>query len=781
MVASLGLALALIALPDSLVYNGQNGDLDVGVPRFQVARVDIDGRLDEPRWLEAAVLDGFTQYEPVEGGEASEATELKVFYTEEAIYFGIRAYDSEPDRIIARLGERDRGVFGDDWVRITLDTFEDQRQAYVFYVNPLGLQTDGLWVEGLSRGGVSIDYNPDYIWESDGQLDDEGWTAEIRVPFVSLRFREVPSQNWGIQVAREVKRRGFKQSWAPLTKDISNTLAQSGRLVGLRDLHPRRLVEVNPVTTAVQTGSELAGEFQREDPRADFGLNARIGVTQNLVLDGTYNPDFSQVEADANRLSINERFALYFPEKRTFFLEGTDIFNTPANLVYTRRIVDPVAGTKLTGKVGSFAVGYIGALDESPSSLGDASGSAAFNLVRTRADVGTASTVGILYADRTMTDGSGAYNRVFAGDARLVFRGRYTFTTQVAGSLTRAPDAPGHLGLEPLFTTNLSRGGRTFSWGVGLTDIADGFSAQSGFITRAGDTKLDANMSFTRFGRPGAALESTSLRITSEAFFTHEGFWAGSGPFEQEIQLWPTLSFRGGRTLTFILRNGHFRFQPQRYDAYAVQGPDGSVEAFQLPPQLRNLKAIGLMPRLRITNSTNLNGMMFFREVPIFAEASRGLEMQIGPDVQLKPTAGLQLSLKHTFSRIWRRGSSPSRSGQLDAGAPYSTVNLSRLRIQYQFNRAVFVRGVVQYDFEQRAPLRDPTTGYPLTYYGSVMGSRDNGEFQGQFLVQYQPSPGTIFYVGYTRMMQGERTFRIGQMRPMEDGLFLKLSYLFRM
>jgi len=630
----------------------------------------------------------------------------------------------------------------------------------------------------MGGGGVSIDFNPDYIWESDGRVDEEGWAAEIRIPYVSLRFREIPSQDWGIQVAREVKRRGFKQSWAPLTKEVSSTLAQSGRLVGLQGLRPRRLVEINPVTTGVRTGTAETGAFLRNDPEADFGVNARVGVTQNLVLDGTYNPDFSQVEADANRISINERFAIFFPEKRAFFLEGAEIFNTPSRLVYTRRIVDPVGGAKLTGKVGSFNVGYVGAVDESPSSFGDGTGNAAFNLIRARRDVGSGSAVGFLYADRTMTDGSGAFNRVIAGDARFVFGGRYTLTTQVAGSLTRSEDDTGHTGFQPLVTANFSRGGRTFNWGLNFTDISNDFSAQSGFITRAGDTEVNANASFTRFGAPGAALESASLRITSGNYFSHDGFWSGELPFEHEVELWPTFSFRGGRTLTFVLRNGYFRFEPASYSQYSVQAPDGSEQDFRLPEALKNMKAFGLIPRLRINNQINLNGMMFLREVPIFSEGSRGFETQIGPSLELKPTTGLQLSLNHTFSKIWRR---PGEGVALTESSLYSIVNLSRFRIQYQFNKAIFARGVVQYELEERDQLTDPTTGYPLMYYGSPVAAVDGGEFQGQFLLQYEPSPGTIFYIGYTRLMQGDRTYRLGRMDPTEDGIFVKLSYLFRM
>ena len=158
------------------------------------------------------------------------------------------------------LASVDSSAFSDDWIRIMLDTFDDQRQAYVFYVNPIGIQTDGLWIEGMERrsaSSVSIDFNPDFVWESDGRVTHEGWVAEIKIPYTSLRFRQVSMQDCGVQVAREVRRSGFKQSWAPLTQNISNTLAQSGRLLGLQDLHPRRLMEINPVMTGKRVGQTV--------------------------------------------------------------------------------------------------------------------------------------------------------------------------------------------------------------------------------------------------------------------------------------------------------------------------------------------------------------------------------------------------------------------------------------------------------------------------------------------------------------------------------------------
>ena len=243
------LLLSALLLPaDTLIFSGRDHQLEVSPPRVEEPGIRIDGELTEASWENAATLAGFTQYEPIEGIPSTEETEVRVLYSPEAIYFGIRAWDHEPELILARLGERDRAIHGDDWVRIVLDTFDDQRQGYVFYVNPLGIQTDGYWIEGMRRrrggSGVSIDYSPDFIWDSDGEVTEDGWTAELRIPYVSLRFPPTEVQSWGINVSREVKRKGFKQSWAPLTKNVSNTLSQSGHLVGLTDLRPKRLVEV---------------------------------------------------------------------------------------------------------------------------------------------------------------------------------------------------------------------------------------------------------------------------------------------------------------------------------------------------------------------------------------------------------------------------------------------------------------------------------------------------------------------------------------------------------
>lgn len=763
---------------DSMTFSGRTGRLDVAIPRIDRPEIRIDGRLSEAVWQQAALLNDFTQYEPVENIPATEATEVYVLFSSDAIYFGIRALDREPELIQARLGERDRAVSNDDWVRILLDTFDDQRRAYMFYVNPLGIQTDGLWLEGGGGGfrgggggGRSFDLSPDFIWESDGQVNDDGWSAEVRIPYVSLRFREVPVQQWGVQVTREVKRRGFKQAWAPLTKDITSTLAQSGHLVGLRDLESRRLIEINPEATGQRVGSNATGQFVRDDFDPDFGVNGRIGLSQNLVLDATVNPDFSQIEADANQLTVNERFAIFLPEKRPFFLEGAEIFRTPRNLVHTRQIIDPSGGVKLSGKFGTFNMGYIGALDDSPRTVfGDATASrAAFNLMRVRRDVGQGSNVGLLYTDRTLTDGS-QYNRVAAADARFLIDGKYTVTGQVAGTWTNdGSGAP--VKMRPLTYMQVAKSGRSFSWNAHFEDVDPAFNTSTGFINRIGDVNTQGSVSLTKFGRPGALLERISVRTNFDAFFRHDEFWDGGSPFEAELQAFPTLSFRGGRSITFVLRDGYFRFNPSEYATWGTLDASGDPQPFVLPEPLKHMVALGIMPRARINNRVQLNGRLFYRDVPIFNEAARGLEIQGNGSLTIRPNSSVQLTLSHTFSSLKRERDN----------SQYSTSHLPRVRIQYQFLKSLFVRGLVQFRLTERSALQDPTTGLPLTIGGSTVDARSQGQFEGQLLAQYQPSPGTVVFIGYSRIMRGERTFRLSRLTPTSDGLFVKLGYLFRM
>lgn len=763
---------ATVQVAQAQEYSGRQGQLDVEPPRIESPAISIDARLDEPEWATAAVLTDFTQYTPVEGDVASQDTEVLVFYSPDAIYFGFRVYDTEPDEIMAHLLERDRSQ-SDDWVRIMLDTFDDQRQAYTFFVSPLGLQSDGMWLESIEpRGGPTgpkVDFNVDFLYDSEGRLVDGGWVAEVRIPYVSLRFPETPVQDWGLQIARGVMRNGYKSSWAPLTVEESSTLAQSGRLRSLQGLEPRRLVEINPVATGKVEGFRDDDGFERGSFEPEFGIDGTIGLTQNLVLDATINPDFSQVEADADQVQVNERFALFFPERRAFFLEGTEVFRTNQNLLHTRRIIDPISGAKLTGKVGPFQVGYLGALDESPSSVFGGEGDALFNVVRARADIGAGSTLGVMYTDRLLTEGGG-YNRVASTDARVLFGGRYLIEGQLTGSWTSDGSPGSSAQLEPAMTFNFVRSGREFSYRARMIDLSTDFNTGTGFMPRVGDTDWGAAIGFDRFGSAGALLETWGLELQSNNFSTHEDFWAGGAPYEYEVELHPNIAFRGNRRANGILKWGGFRFRPEDFQGYEVLDENGDAQPWVLPPELKNILGVMVAPNIRFNDVFTLSGVLLFRQIPLFAEGSRGWENRLSPSLRMQPSDQLRIEANYTFVDL-------SRS---DDGSHFSTAHVPRLRVQYQFSKALLARVIGQYDLERREALRHPVTGEEVLRFGVLQEARERGNFTGQALISFEPSPGTIVFAGYSRVMTGPYGVQLNEKELRQDGFFMKVSYLFR-
>ena len=328
MILELCLGLQLFAA-DTLIFRGGHGELDVAIPHID-ASTTVDGSLDEPAWESAAVLTGFSQYLPVDGRVAEDTTQVLVWYNPTAVFFGIRAF-SEASSVNATLADRDK-IESDDYVQILIDTFDDRRQALVFGVNPLGVQSDGIWSEGrqLARGEqTGPDLTRDYTYESSGRVTDYGYVVEVRVPFKSISFQAGETQDWGINVLRKVQRSGHVNTWSPSRQANASFLGQSGRLVGLTGINRGIVLEITPVVTGSMTGQPAANGagWDYDSPDTDFGFDGHVGLRPNLNLDGTLNPDFSQVEADVGRIMSNQRFALYFPEKRPFFLEGIEHFN----------------------------------------------------------------------------------------------------------------------------------------------------------------------------------------------------------------------------------------------------------------------------------------------------------------------------------------------------------------------------------------------------------------------------------------------------------------------
>mgnify|MGYP001822975704 FL=1 len=355
-----------------------------------------------------------------------------------------------------------------------------------------------------------------------------------------------------------------------------------------------------------------------------------------------------------------------------------------------------------------------------------------------------------------------------SGDTRIILGDQHILSAQAAWSWTSTDGST--QGAKPSLVATLARTGRILSWDLNVQDYHPDFEARTGYITRIGEAQAIGNIGLTHYGDPGSILETASRGCKFETYFDHDELWNGEGPYEAEIQLLPNFTFRGDRSLGIILRNGYFEFRPEAYGDYGVQGPEGQPGGFQLPAPLKNLKAVALTPRIRITNAVSLNGRVYYRELPIYTEASRGLEFLVAPSLSVRPTESIFLSFSQTYARIWRR----------EDDSVFSTAMVSKATYQYQFSRALFARLLVQYDLEDRDALKDPASGGQLLVGGSPALAREEGTVQGQFLLQYQPSPGTIFYVGYSRVMEGAYSYQWRDKDPVADGLFVKLSYLFR-
>src|SRR6266404_5154642 len=428
------------------------------VPRFDKPPV-IDGKLDDEVWKQAVVLKDFLQVSPGDNIAPSKPTEMMMGYDTRILYLAFHCYD-EPDKVRATVAKRDE-VFGEDNVRVFLDTFNDQRRAYVLGFNPLGVQQDGIMTEGSGT-----DFSVDIVMESKGMITPDGWTLEVAIPFKSLRYEAGKGKQWGIHVWRNIDRFNDEiDSWMPNSRDISSQLSQEGHLTGLEGISTERTLEVIPSLTLSETGkrvnalslAQMAADPTLLDPgrilnrpiKADIGLTAKYGLTPTVTLDLAINPDFAQVEADQTVVTANQRFPIFFEEKRPFFLEGIDIFQTPIQAVHTRAIVDSDIAVKLSGKRGRNTFGILLASDNAPGNFTkeekqDAgtlptiarfiNKNAYIGILRLKRDVGKQSYIGLLMTSYNFIE---KHNQLGGIDGRFQISKQKTFRFQVLGSTSR--------------------------------------------------------------------------------------------------------------------------------------------------------------------------------------------------------------------------------------------------------------------------------------------------------------------------------------------------------
>jgi hypothetical protein len=776
------LAAQLQAAAAPPVFDGRSGGVEVTIPRADVT-IAVDGRLTEAAWRSAAVLAGFSQYFPTDGLPAQDSTQVLVWYSGTHLHVGLKAF-APPGSVRATLADRDK-IRQDDHIELLLGTYNDSRQALVFAVNPFGIQSDGVMIEtgtsgqggflsGASRPREAPDLAPDYVWQSKGQLTEWGYQVEVAIPFKSLRYRAGDVQTWQLHVVRTVQATGHELTWAPARRAGASFLAQAGRLVGLRDLQRGLTVDLIPTVTSSATGAMPLGRpgtwaYQRERP--DLGGSARWGVTSNLTLAATANPDFSQVEADATQYSLDPRVAVYFPERRPFFLESQEQFTAPNRLIYTRRITQPLVATKLTGKHQGFDIGVLSALDSKPGSR-TGTDLPVFNIVRLQRDLGRQSRVGLVYTDKV--DGR-AWNRVLGLDSRLV-QGVWSLQGQVASSFT---GSKGPVARAPLWDLSLVRNGRAFFARYALNGIDERFDAQAGFIARPGVANLSTTHRWNRFGRAGALVEVVSPEVFTLLRYRYADLVRRRPAQDIQLHLRQNTRLRGGWQVGSQLLLEEFGFDPALYATYALLVPRGGGRVDTTAytgGRLPNVDWVFSVasPEFR---HFSLSSVAIFGQDENFPEWSSARIGNFQQTLTLRPTEQLRIqgtSVYETFSR------------KTD-GSRVLTRNTTRLRVEYQVTRQFFVRTIGELATFVQDSLRDDSRTNRPIYLRQPNGAlvraagyeRDRARID--VLLQYLPSPGTVFYVGYGDQLRADRPAGPLSLERSRDVFFAKLSYLFRL
>jgi hypothetical protein len=712
--------------------------------RFSIApatsRITIDGVLDEKEWKECQVIPLPTEWTPGDNVPAPVATECRVTYDRHNLYVSFRCLDPEPGNIRAHLMDRDAidSFVQDDYVAFSLDTFNDERRSFQFRLNPLGVQADAFFSE---QDGYE-DFSWDAIWASAARIDATGWTAEIAIPFQQLRFRDTDAlQSWGFSAERSWPRGDrHRMESHPRDRNRNCYQCQFNKISGLIGISPGRNIEIAPTLT-----------LQRSDENIDFpdvglirgkmetepGLTATWGMTSNLILNAAVNPDFSQVEADTAQLDVNTRYALYYAEKRPFFLEGNDFFLTPMQAVFTRTVADPVWGVKLSGKVGGNAIGFFAAQDRInnlivPSNQGS---DLAFleddvfsGVFRYRRDIGHSSSLGALYAGRT---GTCYHNHVGGVDGFFRLGQNDQLRFQYLRSDTRYPDdladgygqQRGTFGGGALYA-EYSHQTRNLNIYGSYNSLGAGFRADSGYVPRVDLRMLDNQWTYTFWGKPkgwfnqllfwarGYRITDSTNRMTDSRLALGSSYM---GPLQSEF--------------TVIIRSNRERFAGTLYDVSDLYFYAGIKPCSGL--------SLGL--------EVNPAGAVDYEN----ARAADAL--RIGPMLAAALGRHVNLSLSHNLERLSHGG-----------GRIY-TAHLFQAKLIYNFNVRSFVRAILQY----RDLSRDP-----VQYVGDVE-PRSRSLF-GQFLFSYKLNPQTMLFLGYSDQWRGGREI---DLQRWKRTFFLKIGY----
>lgn len=718
-------APATFAAPVSAPATATGRDFDV--PTLADAPT-LDGRLDDPVWKKAAVLGAMTDFRPVEDVPLRENTTIYVYRDATHLYVGFDAEDDEPSKVRASLADRD-GAMADDWVAIFVDPYATGRHAVLFVSNPLGVQTDCLESENSND-----DCSYDTVFATAGRLDGHGYQVEMAIPFSSLRL-DPDADTWGFTPMRFVSRTAEQAVWPAWHNADGNLLQQFARMHGMKGLHAGAAVQVIPEITA-RTGpgagdgaalsrADAPSGLSRGATEGDVGLTAKL-TRGDTAVDATVNPDFSQVESDPARVTINQRFALSYDEKRPFFFEGREQFVLPWTVIYTRSIVDPLYGVKVTGREGPTSYALLHALDEHPAGStidptwtpdGYRKDPALTTLMRAATEMNDRITVGMVATDKHVGPAS---NRLVGPDVNFHLTRQWSVVSQALWSGTDNPDSTHEDGTA--FKARVIGTGRQWNWFSWYEQTDSGFRAEAGFIPRVGyrETGVDTNWKFETASRAGLRFVRPDLHLRALDSTINDDL-------NRDVQ--PGLGFNFGHSAIFT----SFAWSQERFEHELFTSRSAGVEMSS-----SRIKWLDLDVSLVAGDQ-----IAYFSATPYMGSVANATVT-----ASVKPTERLTADLSW-YREVFSKSHSLAPKQFNDQGVYDATV--ARLNLQFHLTRAWSARVIPQWS----------SPDHTLTVSS---------------LVSWRPGPGKIVYAGYTDAAADARGVDTSRARL----LFVKFSWLFR-
>lgn len=701
-----------------------------------------------------AKVEDFIQREPYDGEMPTQSTEAYIGYNQENIHVIFLSFDTNPELIRSNLAPRE-SIFEDDRISVMFDTFNDQRSSFAFASNPNGIQLDARWTEGSGRRS-GFDRTFDAVWFSEGTINEQGYIVAITIPLRSLRFDESEEQIWRVQFRRDIPRYGESVYWPEYSINIDGRLNQAATLTGIRDVSPGNNSQIIPFFFARELDSlnrnASGGPKFDTSSEQEIGLDAKFVFNDSWAVDLTLNPDFSQIESDEPQVTVNERFEVQFPERRPFFIENADFFSTDSTLVFTRRIVDPEGGIRLTGRSGEYGFGGILINDAAPGLNRGADDplrgeKANIAIIRGFRDIGDQDRIGFLATERQLGDG---YNRVLSFDSRFLLNENWSTQMQLVGTESE-PSTEGSETTGYQRNISLNRQGRTYTNHTHFVETTSDFRTELGFQNR-----------WFKPNTSGAHQRSTINFYPQDSLINRWSVMA-NGAYLEDIQgakiyseLEPGLSLRfdtAGLDLRWteyaeVIKAGEFpglnTTRAYDYDSWQIGFDNNTLEKLQFDANYRQGSTLNLVPQIGY--------------LPSVADTTR-----IDFNVLIRPIEQLSIDNTYFLTELETQG-----------GTKIFSNEIVRSNWNYQFTKELSLRLIAQYD---------------KTEAGPATRLKDDENLNFDVLLRYVINPWSAFYVGYNSNqsnfdivdMEGERELIVANdLRRDGDQFFVKFSYLFQ-